>query len=302
MGADHSHGINAASVGSRHRRPLFIAFALTVAYMVAEIIGGLITNSLALLSDAAHMGTDALGLGMALAAVLLAGRKGPPHRTFGLYRLEVLAALANALLLFGVAGYVLYEAYERWSDPPEVEALPMAFVALGGLVVNIISFRLLMAGAKESINVKGAYMEVLGDLLGSIGVLVGAIIIATTGWGYADPLIAGAIGLLILPRTFSLARQAIRILMEAAPKGIDVVDIKKQIQALPGVVDTHDLHVWTITSGLDAVAGHVVVADAASPTAVLSATQQLLREKYHLEHITIQTETLDQNSHAGSCQ
>lgn len=302
MGAEHNHGLQAASVGSRHRRPLFIAFLLTITYMAAEIIAGLLTNSLALLSDAAHMGTDALGLGMALAAVTLAGRKGPSHRTFGTYRLEVLAALANALLLFGVAAYVLYEAVQRWSDPPEVQGLPMAVVAAGGLVINLISFWLLMAGAKESINVKGAYLEVLGDLLGSVGVLVGAVIIALTGWRYTDPLIGAAIGMLILPRTWNLGRQAVRILMEAAPKGIDVTHVRASIQAVPHVVETHDLHVWTITSGLDAVAGHVVIVDGASPTAVLAEIQELLRTKYHLDHVTIQIETLAQNSHPGSCQ
>ena len=287
MSGDHAL---AASAAGRHRRPLQLAFWLTASYMVAEVVGGLATGSLALLSDAAHMGTDVLGLGMALAAIHLASRPAPPHRTYGLYRLEVLAALANGVLLFGVAGYVLYEAYQRLREPPEVLGVPMLVVAVVGLVVNLISFRLLAAGSKESLNVKGAFLEVFSDLLGSVGVIVAATIVATTGWRYADPLIGAGIGLFILPRTWKLCAQAVRILVEAAPAGTDVEAIRARLAEIPGVAGVHDLHVWTLTSGLDAASGHVVVADGANAHAVLDGVSTVLADEYHVAHSTIQCE------------
>ena len=216
------HGLGLASAGGRHKRPLQIAFGLTLAYMVAEIIGGLVTGSLALLSDAAHMGTDVLGLGMALAAVHLASRPAASQRTWGTYRLEVLAALANGVLLFAVAGYILFEAWQRFSEPPEVAGVAVMILAAVGLTVNIVSFRLLRAGSAESLNVKGAYLEVLSDMLGSVGVIVAGAVVALTGWTYADPVIAAGIGLFILPRTYRLCAQAVRIIMEIAPPEVDV--------------------------------------------------------------------------------
>lgn len=245
-----SAGLNSA--GGRHKRPLQIAFGITALYMIAEVVGGLVTGSLALLSDAAHMGTDVVGLGMSLAAIHLTSRPATPQRTYGTYRLEVLAALANSVLLFGVAGYVLVEAYKRFRDPAEVLGLPMLVVAVVGLTVNLISFRLLSAGSKESLNVKGAFLEVLSDLLGSVGVIVAAVIVLTTGWSYADPLIGAGIGLFIIPRTWQLCKQAVRILIEAAPPGIDVEQVKARLSALSGVVGVHDLHIWTLTSGIEA--------------------------------------------------
>ena len=289
MGDGHAHA-SAATAGSRHRKPLLIAFALTATYMLVEFVAGFVFNSLALLSDAAHMGTDVLGLGMALAAITLAQRPATSQRTYGAYRLEVLAALANGILLFGVAGYVLYEAYQRFSDPVDVPGLPLLVVAVIGLVVNLISFRLLTAGAKESINLRGAYLEVLGDLLGSVGVILAAVIIFTTGWRYADPLIGAAIGLFILPRTWKLTGQALRILMEGAPPGLDVEEVRRKILAVPGVAGVHDLHIWTVTSGMESATGHVVVADGADYHDVLDLVVTLLAEDYHVTHATIQCE------------
>lgn len=289
MGSGHAHG-PALSSGAKHRRPLIVAFALTASFMFVEFVVGFMVNSLALLSDAAHMGTDVLGLGMALAAITLANRKTTASRTYGLYRLEVLAALANGILLFGVAGYVIYEAIRRFSDPPEVPGIPLLIVAIVGLTINIISFRLLAAGSKESLNLKGASLEVLGDLLGSIGVIVAAIVLATTGWPWADPIIGVAIGLFILPRTFVLTRQAIRILIEAAPPGVDMAAITREIEALPGVKAVHDLHVWTITSGMEAATGHIVIDDGYEYDPVLTSVLSHLRDNYHIEHATIQCE------------
>mgnify|MGYP003376225555 FL=1 len=298
MGHDHGHA-SAATAGAKHRKPLIIAFGLTAAYMLVELVTGLVTGSLALLSDAAHMGTDVLGLGMALAAITLAQREAPAQRTYGTYRLEVLAALANGLLLFGVAGYVLYEAWQRFASPPDVPGLPMMAVAAVGLIVNLISFRLLAAGSKESLNLKGAYLEVFSDMLGSVGVIVAAVIIFTTGWRYADPLIGAGIGLFILPRTWKLSAQAVRILMEVAPPGLDVDQVRARILTLPGVADVHDLHIWTVTSGIETATGHVVLADDAELHSVLDQVTALLAEEYHVTHATIQCEPGNHEEHAN---
>lgn len=296
MGEGHGHA-SAVSAGARHRKPLFIAFLLTAVFMVVELLVGIATGSLALISDAAHMGTDVLGLGMALAAITLASRPATTQRTFGTYRLEVLAALANGLLLFAVAGYVLYEAFQRLSEPPEVPGLPLLVVAVVGLCVNLVSFRLLQAGSKESLNLKGASLEVLGDLLGSVGVIIAALVIYTTGWRYADPLIGAAIGVFILPRTWRLTGQALRILMEVAPPGLDVEEVRRDILALEGVVDVHDLHVWTVTSGFETASGHVVIDDVTHLHPVLDRVTDLLASKYHVTHATIQCEPRDHREH-----
>ncbi len=296
MGQGHGHA-SAATAGGRHRKPLFIAFGLTAGYMVVELVAGLVFGSLALLSDAAHMGTDVLGLGMALAAITLASRPTTTQRTYGTYRLEVLAALANGLLLFGVAGYVLYEAVQRLSDPPEVPGLPLLVVAVVGLVVNLISFRLLTAGSKESINLRGAYLEVLADMLGSVGVIVAAIVIYTTGWPYTDPIVGAAIGLFILPRTWKLTAQALRILMQVAPPGMDVEVIRRRLMELPDVLDVHDLHVWTLTSGIENATGHVVIVDGADYHDVLVRVLALLADDYGITHTTIQCEPAHHEEH-----
>lgn len=289
MGEGHVHA-SAASASKRHMRPLLIAFGLTATYMVVEFVVGFAVNSLALISDAAHMGTDVIGLGMALAAITLANRPTTAQRTYGFYRLEVLAALANGILLFGVAGYVIYEAIQRFDDPPEVPGFPLLLTATIGLIINLISFRLLAAGSKESLNLKGAYLEVMGDLLGSVGVIVAAIVLITTGWQYADPIIGVGIGLFILPRTWKLTRQALRILLEAAPPDIDIDEVRAAVLEIDGVQAIHDLHIWTITSGMDSASGHIVVDDDADYKEVLKNVLTLLEEKYHVEHATIQCE------------
>ncbi len=286
----HGHGHGAGSAAGQHRRPLTIAFALTAVFMVVEIVTGVLTGSLALLSDGAHMATDVLGLGMSLAAITLAARPATSQRSFGFYRLEVLAALANGVLLFGVAVYVLVEAALRLADPPAVASVPLLVVAVLGLVVNMISYRLLTAGAGESLNLRGARLEVLGDMLGSVGVIVAAVIIATTGWGYADPIIGAAIGVFILPRTWVLSRQAVHILMQAAPTGVDVEQVARRINQLTGVDEVHDLHVWTLTSGMDTASGHVRIADGADYHEVLDRVLALLADDYGVVHTTIQCE------------
>jgi cobalt-zinc-cadmium efflux system protein len=237
------------------------------------------------------MFTDVLGIGMALAAITAAGRTSKdPQRTFGLYRLEVLAALANAVLLSGVALVVLVEAVRRIGEPPEVAAGPMLAVAVGGLAANVVALLLLRVGARESLNLRGAYLEVLGDLLGSVGVIVAAVVIATTGWRYADPLVAVAVGLLILPRTWRLALAAGRVLVQAAPAHLDVARVRERLRALDGVTDLHDLHVWTLTSGMEVVSAHLAVTDTADVGDVLASARRRLHDEFGIDHATLQVE------------
>ncbi|WP_290056412.1 cation diffusion facilitator family transporter [Amycolatopsis solani] len=291
QGHGHGHAIAPASASGRYVRSLTIALAIGAGFMVLEFAVGFATGSLALISDAAHMFTDVLGVGMALAAIILARRSGPTiSRTFGLYRAEVLAALGNAILLFGVAGYVLIEAVDRIGNPPAVPGLPVLLAAAAGLVANIVSFTVLRSGAKESLNVRGAYLEVVADLIGSVGVLISGALTLLTGWRYADPIIGVAIGLFVLPRTWVLARRALRILFQHAPQGVDVGAINAELAALPGVADVHDLHVWTLTSGMEVASAHLTLAPPAQQSDVLTEAQNLLASRYAIEHATLQVE------------
>jgi cobalt-zinc-cadmium efflux system protein len=270
---------------------LFIAFGLVMVFMVVEAAAGFLTGSLALISDAGHMATDALGLGMALAAIVAADRAaGGRGHTYGLYRLEILAALANAVLLFGVAGYVIYEAAHRLQEPTEVLTTPMLLVAIAGLVVNVIGWRLLREGAQESINVQGAYLEVIADLAGSIGVITAALIMIFTEWPYADPLFATLIGLFILPRSWRLGHQALRVLVQAAPAGLNLDTLRADLSAIGGVVDVHDLHVWTLTSEMDVATVHLMTRNETDPHPVLDQARKILQDRYHIAHATLQVE------------
>lgn len=301
-GHGHGHGGSApppsGSAAAPYKRRLAWALALTATYAIAEAVGGLLTGSLALISDAAHMGTDVLGLGLALAAIHLASQPAAGQRTYGTYRLEVLAAVVNGLLLFGVAGYVLYEAYDRIQDPPEISGVPMLVVAALGLVVNLISFRLLSSGAEKSLNLKGAYLEVVADMLGSVGVIVAAVIVVTTGWLYADAIVAAGIGLFILPRTYKLMRQAIRVIMEVSPPEIDAQEVERRLGRINGVTAVHDLHIWTITSGIEAATVHLVVAEDDDWHPTLDAARAILGV-YGVTHPTIQVEPIDHTEPDG---
>jgi cobalt-zinc-cadmium efflux system protein len=295
MGHDHSHVDLRA--GARHAGRLWWSFALVTGFLVVQVVVGLAANSLALLSDAGHMATDALGLGMALAAITAANRAThAQHRTFGLYRLEILAALANAALLFGVAGYVLIEAARRLDDPPEVSSVPVLVVGVIGLVVNVIAFVLLRQGATESLNVRGAYFEVVADMLGSIGVIIAAGLMWATGWGWVDPVIGAGIGLFILPRAWRLGRDAIRILVQAAPEGVDLAAVTAALADVEGVEDVHDLHVWTLTSDMDVLTAHLGITAGADSQSVLQQARTVLAEQFHLQHATLQVETAGDHS------
>ncbi|MEV4810782.1 cation diffusion facilitator family transporter [Micromonospora avicenniae] len=291
MGAGHGHDESVLNAAQHHRGRLWAAFALLALLMLVEGVAAFRTGSLALLSDAGHMFTDVLGIGMALAAITASRRAGhDPQRTFGLYRLEVLAALANAVLLSGVAVYVVVEAIGRFGDPPEVLAGPMLAVAVLGLLANVAAFALLRPGARESINLQGAYLEVLGDLLGSLGVIAAALLITFTGWWWTDPLVAVAIGVFILPRTWRLGRAAVRILVQAAPEHLQVTAVHDRLAAVPGVAGVHDLHVWTLTSGMEVASAHLTMAPGAEVGTVLAAAREALHEDFHIEHATLQIE------------
>jgi cobalt-zinc-cadmium efflux system protein len=291
MPGSHEHGHSHVRAGARHKGRLWSALAVLGIVTVVEVVAGFVTNSLALLSDAGHMLTDVGGLGMALAAIHVADRSRlDRQRTFGLYRLEILAALANAVLLFAVAIYVVVEAVRRWGDAPEILAGPMLAVAVVGLLANLAAFALLREGASESLNVEGAYLEVLADLFGSAAVIVAAAVIGLTGWAWVDPVVGVAIGLFILPRTWRLGAQALRILVQAAPPGLDLTALEAELRGVVGVVDVHDLHVWTLTSEMDVASVHLMVSDGTDSHAVLDRAREILRDNHGIGHATLQVE------------
>ncbi len=286
MSAAHSH-----AVGESLERNLWWALGLTGGFLVAEIAGGILTGSLALISDALHMMTDASALAIALAAIRIGRRPADRRRTFGYQRFEILAAAFNAVVLFLVAIYIVYEAYRRLESPAEIQTWGMLIVAVIGLAVNLVSMRLLRHGKDTSLNVKGAYLEVWSDLLGSVGVIVGAAVIALTGWRWVDSLIAVAIGLWVLPRTWILLRDSINILLEGVPGGIDLAEIQGAIAEMKGIREVHDLHVWAITSGSTSLSAHVVTGEDTQPDRdLVPAIRAMLRERFGIRHSTIQCE------------
>jgi len=290
----HNHGSALARSGEAAKRPLTIALGLSVITFVAQIVVGLITGSLALLADSAHVLTDALGVALALAAVVVATRSRRPEHTFGLYRLEVLSALANAVLLLVVAGWALYEAIGRIQDPPEVPGLPVLVVGAIGLFTNFISLRLLSGG--ESLAAEGARLDVLADTIGSVAVVAGGAVIMATGWTVIDAWLGLAISLWIVPRSIRLAGSALRVLVEAAPPDVDLDAVDAGLRAIPDVVDVHDLHVWTLTSDMELLTAHVMVTTGADHHAVLDQARSLLADHHGIHHATLQVEPED---HAG---
>jgi cobalt-zinc-cadmium efflux system protein len=280
--------------GARHIKPLMMSFVLIVAFLVVQIVVGVVTGSLALLSDAGHMATDALGLGMALAAIQAASTaRAHPQRTFGLYRLEILAALLNAVLLFVVAGYVLFEAVGRIGDSRDVASTPVLVVGVIGLAVNVAAFLLLRAGAKDSLNMRGAYLEVVSDTLGSVGVIVAAVVWGITGWTWVDPAIGAVIGVFILPRAWRLGREALQVLVQAAPARLDIPALQRELATIAGVVDVHDVHVWTLTSEMEVATAHLMVSVGTDAHAVLDQARQLLADQHGITHATLQVEPED---------
>ena len=283
MGAGHDHG----EAGHAHNhgaganaRSLSIALGLTASFLVAELVGAWLFNSLALLSDAAHMFTDAAALAIALAAIRIGQRPADKQRTYGYRRFEILAAAFNAVLLFLVAGFVLYEGIQRFFAPPEVQSLGMLLVASAGLLVNLVAMRILAGGKDDSLNVKGAYLEVWADMLGSVGVIGAALLIWATGWNWVDPIVAIAIGLWVLPRTWILLRDTTHILLQGVPRGIDLDAVRAAMRAQPGVTDVHDLHIWSVAGDDACLTAHVVVSDGGDVDVVRVALAAMLEARF----------------------
>lgn len=286
MSGDHDHGDMQNTPESR----LWLAFGLTGSFMIAEVVGGIVTGSLALISDAMHMATDAMALAIALIAIKVGRRAADLLRTYGYARFEILAAAFNALVLLGIAFYILYEAYERLNQPTEIASLGMLVVAVIGLAVNFVSMQLLTGHKDKSLNVKGAYLEVWADMLGSLGVIAGALVIWFTGWQWVDSLIAVGIGFMVFPRTWVLLKACVNILLEGVPPGMDLAEVEQAIATVPGVASVHDLHLWAITQSKASLTAHAVLDEGADAETVRRAIETRLQDKFDLHHTTLQME------------
>ncbi len=289
-GHGHAHGRGHAHTSALSERALVWVLALTVTFTVAEFIGGVVANSLALLADAAHMLADVAALALSLFALWFARRPANEEKTYGYVRLEILAALLNGAFLLVIAVGIVWEAVRRLHRPEPVHAAILIGVASAGLVANIVSALVLHRSAGESLNVRGAYLHVLGDLLGAVGAILAGVIIATTGWFPADPLISFVVALLIVMSSWRLLRESVDILLEAVPADIDLTEVRAALAEVPGVSDVHDLHVWTVTSGFLAMSGHAVVRDPAEGQRVLEEIHHRMRERFGIRHATIQIE------------
>ncbi|HEX2811886.1 MAG TPA: cation diffusion facilitator family transporter [Sphingopyxis sp.] len=298
MGHQHDHGEGGGAHAHDHTaganaRSLSIALALTGSFLIAELAGAWLFNSLALLSDAAHMFTDAAALAIALAAIRIGQRPADKKRTYGYRRFEILAASFNALLLFVIAGYVLYEGVQRFLDPQPVGSVGMLIVAFFGLVVNLIAMRVLAGGRDRSLNVKGAYLEVWADMLGSVGVLLAAVLIWATGWTWVDPTVAIAIGLWVLPRTWILLRDTTNILLQGVPRGVDLDAVRGAIADVAGVASVHDLHLWSVAGDDRSLTAHIVIDASEDEQQVRRRVADQLHDLFEIEHATLQIERGD---------
>ncbi len=285
--AGHSHGAGA------NRRALVVVLALVSVFLVAEVVGGLLTGSLALLADAGHMASDAASLGLALFAFWLSSKPSTPERSFGYKRAEILAALANGVTLVAVSIWIFIEAIRRFQEPPEILGGWMMAVAVLGLLVNVVGAIILMRSGGESLNMQGALRHMIADLLGSIGAIVASLVILTTGWVYADPIISVLIGVLVLASSWKLLRESVNILLESTPPGLDAQEVGRKMAEFPGITEVHDLHIWTITSGFPALAAHVLVAPDENCHDRRRDLEKLLAREYGIEHTTLQVD------HAG---
>lgn len=286
-GHNHNH---AANLRAENKNSMLLVLGLTSGYMLLEVCAGFATGSLALLADAGHMLGDVAGLILALLAIWFASKPATPDKTFGYFRSEILASFLNGLALVFVSLFIVYEAYSRIAHPPSVEAGPVIGVALVGLVVNAISLRILQVAASNSLNARAAYLEILGDSLASIGVIVSSLAILFLKWYFMDPLISCLIAVAILPRTWSLLKECTNILMEGTPQHVNLSALRKSLLSIEGVVDVHDVHVWTITSGRDAMSGHVSIDESSDAKAILARVTNIVKDEYGINHSTIQIE------------
>ena len=287
---DHTHRHTPAS---KSRGRLWIVLALTFCYMLAEIAGGWWTGSLALLADAGHMLTDVAALALALAAMWFAVRPATPQKTYGYYRLEILAALINGVALVVISLFIFYEAAHRWAAPPTVNSGPMMIVATGGLLINLISAWLLHGGNENDLNVRGAWLHIMGDALGSVGAILAGALIWQFGWNWADPLLSAVIGLLVIVSAWRLVRDSSNVLLEGTPKHIDLAAVEAAMRQSEGVLAVHDLHIWTIASGLEALSAHVIHGYEVKPLTILKQLRATLQDEFGIAHLTIQMETPD---------
>lgn len=289
-GHGHSHGPGGHShTHNANKKALKLSFFLIASYMIVEVIGGLVTNSLALLSDAGHMLSDAVALGLSLLAMIWGERRASNAKTYGYKRFEVLAAFLNGLALLGISLYIFYEAFERFSDPPSVMSTGMLTIAVIGLLVNIVAAYLLMRGdTSENLNIRSAFLHVIGDLLGSVGAIVAAILIMAFGWNLADPIASVIVAALVLLSAYRITRDSVHILMEGTPSGYDANEIREALSKIPGVQDVHDLHIWSLSSDLPLLSSHLTLNDAANGPTVLNQARNLLTEEFGILHITIQ--------------
>jgi len=283
----HDHTADARAAGSRR---LIIVLLLAGSYMMAEVVGGLLTNSLALLADAGHMLSDVAALALALFAIQMSRKAPTPRRTYGFYRTEILAALFNGATLVAISIYIFVEAYRRFQSPPEVEGALMMAIATGGLVVNLIGLWVLRAGRENSLNERGAWLHVMTDALGSMGAIVGGLAIWQFGWYWADPAVSIAIGILVVFSSWNLLKESVAVLMESAPSHLDVDAIRDAMLATPGVISVHDLHVWSITSGMTAMSAHVCGESGLTNTTLLNRLRRCLHEGFGIDHTTLQVE------------
>jgi len=281
------------------QRALFLAFAITVAFLVAEVVGGVLTNSLALLADAGHMLSDAAALGLGMFAIWMALRPATATRTYGFHRVEVLAALANGALLVAVAAFIFWQASQRLQEPPEVRSLPMLLVAIAGLGANVAGGSLLFRHSKESLNVRAAFLHLLADALGSAGAVAAGIVMLTTGWFLADPIVSVFIGVLVLISAWQLLRESLWVLLEAVPPHMDAGQIEAALKEAGGVEGVHDLHIWTVTSGFVALTCHTELNANCDIQKVIGALCQMLHERYGIQHVTIQPETAGLHGRGG---
>jgi cobalt-zinc-cadmium efflux system protein len=282
----HTH-----SAAGRHAGSLAVAIGIGVVVLVVELVAGFAANSLALLADAGHAFADVSGLAFSLVAIRLAARPPTDMRSFGLYRLEIVAAAVNAVLLLVIAIVIAFEALRRFLAPPDVQPGIVVVVAAGALLANLLALRILAPGQRESLTVRGAYLEISGDFLGAAAVLVGGLVILVTGWRQADAVASLLVAVLIVPRTVGLLRESVDVLLEATPKGVDLADVERHIREAPGVTDVHDLHAWTITSGLNVVSAHVVLGNEAKPGDILDHLATCLSADFDINHSTFQLET-----------
>ena len=290
---EHSHG------HGRNRRRLMVVLALTLAYMLAEAIGGFVTNSLALLSDAGHMLADVASLLLALLALWFASRPITAKKTYGYYRMEILAALANGAALVVISLLIAYEAFQRIKSPESVRGLEVTLIAIGGLAVNVVSAFVLHKASAENLNMRGAFLHVMGDALGSVGAIAAGVLIWQWGLLLADPVISIVMCLLIIYSSWRLIVESVNILLEGTPLHINIRAVVEAIHAVPGVSNVHDLHVWTISSGMDALSAHVTIEEDVSHKTVLEGLQDQLRSGFNIGHLTIQIESPDETEHAG---